>query len=89
MLSSPAHCRIVVRDSLGMSSSKFLESLPLQMEVQEEGRQPTVLIGHPIDLAAFLGVLHMLVDLGLSVVAVEYEQDVAQRPAAEAGLDDQ
>jgi hypothetical protein len=84
MLTSPAHCRIVVRDSRGMSSSKFLETLPLQMEIEEQGRQPTTFIGHPIDLAAFLGVLQMFLDLGLPVVALEYGEGIDEDPASGA-----
>lgn len=77
MHSSPAHCRIVVRHSRGAYSGHFLETLPLQMEV-EEGRKAMTFIGHPIDLAAFLGVLQMFLDIGLPVVAVEYAEDNAE-----------
>ena len=41
-------------------------------------------IGHPIDLAAFLGVLQMFLDMGLPVVAVEYAEDIAEGPDPEA-----
>lgn len=85
MPASSATCRIIVRNSLGMPSREFLETLPLQLEMEGEGRQPTAFVGHPIDLAAFLGALQIFVDLGLPVVAVEYEQDLAELPAAEAG----
>lgn len=89
MFASPARCRIVVRDSLGLSSSRFLESLPLRMEVEEEGRQPMAFIGYPIDLAAFVGVLQMFVDLGLPVVAVEYGEAIAAGPGPKATPDGQ
>ena len=84
MFASPARCRIVVRNSLGLSSSRFLESLPLRMEVEEEGRQPMAFIGYPIDVAAFVGVLQMFVDLGLPVVAVEYREASADSSDSEA-----
>ena len=83
MFASPAHCRIVVRDSFGVSSGKFLETLPMQMEV-EEGWKAMTFIGRPIDLAAFLGVLQMFLDLGLPVVAVEYAEDNTEGPDPEA-----
>jgi hypothetical protein len=53
------------------------------MEV-EEGRKAMTFVGHPIDLAAFLGVLQMFLDLGLPVVAVEYAEGVAEDPDLEA-----
>ncbi len=89
MPASSAICRIVVRNSLGMPSSEFLETLPLQLEVEEEGRQPTTFIGHPIDLAAFLGTLQIFVDWGFPVVAVEYEQNMTELPVAEAKPENQ
>jgi hypothetical protein len=54
------------------------------MEVEEEGRQPMAFIGYPIDVAAFVGVLQMFVDLGLPVVAVEYREAIAEGPGPKA-----
>lgn len=83
----PAHCRIVVSESTGLPSSNLLEMLPMRMEVEHQGQLTTAFIGHPVDLAAFLGVLQMFVDLGLPVVAVDYGQGVAEQPPANTDPD--
>jgi hypothetical protein len=43
----------------------------------------TTLIGHPIDLVAFLGTLHIFIDRGFPVMAFEYQQANLIEAAAE------
>jgi hypothetical protein len=44
------------------------------VQVTEGEIQTTTLFGQPIDLAAFLGTIHLLVDLGFPIIAFEYQQ---------------
>lgn len=74
MLPLPARCRIMIRGSSNVEWVDFVERLPVEMWVNAGDTRITTLEGSPIDLAAFLGVVHMLVDFGCPVVALEYTQ---------------
>ena len=71
----PASCRITIRSSSRLEWADFVECLPVELWVAAGDTRATTLEGRPIDLAAFLGVVHMLVDLGCPVVAMEYQQE--------------
>ena len=74
MSQSRADCKIVIRGSLDLSWSEYVGDMLVHACVEEGTVGTTTLIGHPIDLAAFLGTLHLLVDLGFPVMAFEYQQ---------------
>ncbi len=78
-----ANCRITIRGSFNLNWGDYLGDMLAHVEVEEGIIRSTTVIGHPIDLAAFLGTLHMLIDWGFPVMAFEYQQ--ADPP--EAALD--
>ena len=71
---SRATCKITIRGSFDVSWADYVGEMLVDVEVKEGKIQTTTLLEKPIDLAAFLGTLHMLVDLGFPVMAFEYQQ---------------
>ena len=69
-----ANCRITIRGSFNLSWADYLGDMLAHMQVEQGAVRTTTLIGHPIDLAAFLGTLNMLIDRGFPVMAFEYQQ---------------
>ena len=69
-----ASCKVVVRGSFDVSWADYVGEMLVDVEVKEGKIQTTTLYGQPIDLSAFLGTLHMLIDLGFPVIAFEYHQ---------------
>ena len=67
-------CSITIRGSFDVRWADYVGEMMVDMQVAEGKIQTTTLLGQPIDLAAFLGAIHMLVDLGLPVMAFEYRQ---------------
>ncbi len=74
MLQPHVNCKIVIRGSFDLSWTDYLGEMLVDVQVEEGKIRTTTLFGRPIDLAAFLGTLHMLVDLGFPVLAFEYQQ---------------
>ena len=69
-----ANCRIVIRGAFSLNWADYVGDMLVDVQVEGGTIRTTTLIGHPIDLSAFLGTLHMLVDLGFPVMAFEYQQ---------------
>ncbi len=69
-----ANCRITIRGSFDLNWADYVGDMLVDVQVEGGTIRTTTLIGHPIDLSAFLGTLHMLVDLGFPVMAFEYQQ---------------
>ena len=82
-----AHCKIVIRGSFDVSWADYAGETLVHVQVDEGKIRTTTLFGQPIDLAAFLGTLHLLVDLGFPVIAVEYQQADPVEAAAGNGID--
>ncbi len=78
-----ANGRITIRGSFNLNWVDYVGDALVDVQVEEGSVRSTTLIGHPIDLAAFLGTLHMLIDLGFPVIAFEYRQ--ADPIGAESG----
>jgi hypothetical protein len=78
-----ANCRITIRGSFNLNWADYVGDMLVDVQVEEGTIRTTTLIGHPIDLSAFLGTLHMLIDLGFPVMAFEYQQ--TELPAASTG----
>ena len=76
-------CRITIRGSFDVKWADYVGEMMVDVQVAEGKIQTTTLLGRPIDLGAFLGAIHMLVDLGFPVMACEYQQ--AEPIAAAAG----
>ena len=74
MSRSRASCKIVIRGSFDTSWADYVGEMLVHVQVDEGTIRTTTLFGQPIDLSAFLGTLHMLVDLGFPIIAFEYQQ---------------
>ncbi len=69
---SCAACKITVRGSSNINWVDYVGDMLIDVQVSDGTVQTTTLFSHPIDLEAFLGLLHLLVDRGFPVVAFEY-----------------
>jgi hypothetical protein len=68
------HCRIELRGRFDLNWADYLEAVQIQEQGEPCAIRNTTLIGRPRDLEACLGLLHMLVDRGFQVQAIEYRQ---------------
>ena len=66
--------RVTLRGSFDMQRGDNIEALMVDTQVAEGEVQTTTLLGHPIDLTAFLGMVNTLVDLHFPVIDCEYHQ---------------
>jgi hypothetical protein len=67
-------CSITIRGSFDVKWADYVGEMMVDVQVAEGEIQSTMLLGRPIDLGAFLGAIHMLVDLGFPIMACEYQQ---------------
>jgi hypothetical protein len=80
------HCSITIRGSFDVKWADYVGEMMVDAQVAEGKIQTTTLLGRPIDLAAFLGAVHMLVDLGFPVFACEYRQTEQANAAVGYGV---
>jgi hypothetical protein len=83
MSQSRANGRITIRGAFNLNWADYLGDMLAHVQVAEGTIRSTTLVGHPIDLAAFLGTLNMLIDRGFPVIAFEYQQADLLEAAAE------
>jgi hypothetical protein len=76
MDSQPASCKIIVYGPLNERWADYLGDMLLTLDVADGHIQATTLIGQPRDLAAYIGMLNAIANLGLTVIATEYWQAV-------------
>ena len=69
-----AHCKIVLCGPLNEHWAYYLGDMLLTLDVADGHIQTTTLIGQPRDLAAYIGILNAIANLGLTVIAAEYRQ---------------
>ena len=74
MSSNSATCQISIHGSFDRRWADYLGEMLLDMDVQEGQVCTTTVSGHPPDLAAFLGMLNLLSNWGVSVIACEYQE---------------
>jgi hypothetical protein len=82
-----ARCRIMIRGSFDIKWADYVGEMMVDVRVAEGQIQTTTLLGQPIDLTAFLGTIHMLVDLGFPVMAFEFQQADLMDAAVGNGVD--
>ena len=70
-----ARCRITIRGSFNLDWADCIGDMLVSQQVEEGSVRTTTLIGRPIDLAAFLGTLNLLIDRGFAVIAFDYQED--------------
>ena len=75
-------CSITLRGSFDVPWADYIEALMVDLQVIEGEVQTTTLLGHPIDLTAFLGAINTLADRHFPITDCEYHQ---AEPIAAAG----
>ena len=75
-------CKISICGSFDVHWADYLGDTLLRVEVVEGHIRTTTLFGKPPDLAAFIGMLSLLSDLGFPVVECEYHRAEASKEAA-------
>ena len=80
-------CSITIRGSFDVKWADYVGEMMVDVQVAEGEIQTTTLLGQPIDLAAFLGAIHMLVDLGFPVMACAYQEAEPFNAAVGNGVD--
>ena len=80
-------CSITLRGSFDVQWGDYVEALLVNTQVVEGEAQTTTLLGHPIDLTAFLGAINTLVDLHFPVMDCEYHQVEPIDAEVGAGVD--
>jgi hypothetical protein len=74
MSASSGTCQISIRGVFDRRWADYLGEMLLDTDVQEGQVSTTTFRGHPPDLAAFLGMLNLLSNWGVSVIACEYQE---------------
>jgi hypothetical protein len=69
-----ATCKVAIRGSFDVHWGDYLGDMWMYADVAEGRVRTTTLFGKPPDLAAFIGMLSVLADLGFSVIACEYHR---------------
>jgi len=76
MVPQSAHCKIVLCGPLNERWADYLGDMLLTLDVADGHIQTTTLIGQPRDLAAYIGMLNAIANLGFTVITTEYWQDI-------------
>ncbi len=69
-----ATCQVSICGSFDVHWADYLGETLLYADVDEGRVRTTTLFGKPRDMAAFIGMLNLLVDLGFPIVACEYHR---------------
>lgn len=69
-----ATCQITIRGSFDVLWTDYLGDMLLRAEVDAGHVRTTTLYGRPLDLAAFIGMLGLLADMGFPVIACAYQR---------------
>jgi len=75
MSSNSTTCQISIRGTFERRWTDYLGEMLLDMNVQEGQVCTTTFSGHLPDLAAFIGMLNLFANQGISVTACEYRQN--------------
>ena len=67
-------CSITLRGSFNVKWADYFGEMLIGARVAEGEVQTTTLLGHPIDLVAFIGALNTLADRHFPVMDCEYHQ---------------
>lgn len=76
------HFRIELTGSFDVNWANYFEDMQVYEHVEQNTVRSTTLIGHPRDMEVFIGTLHMLVDWGFPVQALEYRQATPSKAVA-------
>ena len=80
-----AYCKIILSGPLTERWADYLGDLLVDVEVEKGQIQTSTLIGRPPDLAAYVGMLNAIANLGFTVIATEYQQAAPSEAAATNG----
>jgi len=78
----PAYCKILLSGPLTERWADYLGDLLVAMEVEKGQIKTSLLIGRPPDLAAYVGMLNVLANLGFTVISTEYTSKALASEAA-------
>jgi hypothetical protein len=78
-----AYCKIVLCGPLNERWADYLGDMLLTLDVADGHIQTTTLIGQPPDLAAYIGMLNAITNLGFTVTTAEYRQAAQIEAAAD------
>lgn len=78
-------CKIELEGWFDLDWTGYVGDTIVHEQVEQGAIRRTVLVGHPVDLEAFLGILHMLIDRGFWVQAIEYEHAASSAAEVEDG----
>jgi hypothetical protein len=67
-------CSITLRGSFNVKWADYFGEMLIGARVAEGEVQTTTLLGHPIDLTAFISTLNLLNDRHFPILACEYQQ---------------
>ena len=67
-------CSITLRGSFNVKWADYFGEMLIGVQVAEGEVQTTTLLGHPIDLTAFIGAINTLADMHFPVIDCEYHQ---------------
>jgi hypothetical protein len=88
MSGSSATCQVTISGSFDLHWVDFLGEMLLYADVAEGHVRSTTLFGKPPDLAAFIGMLNLLADLGFRVIACEYHRANVKQPGTSSNASD-
>jgi hypothetical protein len=66
-------CTIELSGWFDLDWASYVGDMMVYEQVEQGAIRNTTLVGQLVDLEAFLGILHMLIDRGFSVQAFEYQ----------------
>jgi len=67
-------CRITLRGSFNINWADYFGEMLLGLQVAEGEVQTTTLLGHPIDLTAFISAVNLLNDRHFPILDCEFQQ---------------
>jgi hypothetical protein len=82
-----AYCQISIAGPLNERWVDYVGDMFLTLSVEEGRIKTTTLVGRPSDLAAYIGMLNALHNLGLTVIATQYQQVATVEALAANGTD--
>ena len=79
------NCKIELNGSFDLNWTDYVSDMQVHEQVTQGTVRRTILVCHPRDLEACLGILHLLTDRGFPVLAFEYRQVGADKVDEKSG----
>jgi len=72
-------CTIELSGSFNLNWADYFQDMQVNEQVEQGTVRKTTLVGHPRDLEACLGILHLLVDRGFPVQSFMYRRATSSK----------